>query len=60
VYLTLGFQRDLVSSGDRVLLIDDWIATGAQALASQALVGLERSELRWPLKLKSLLHMRDL
>lgn len=74
-HLSLGFRRDLVRSGDRVLLIDDWIASGAQALASQALVadagatwlgmsvivdGLLRPELRRPLKLKSLLHIRDL
>ncbi|MBE1608137.1 phosphoribosyltransferase family protein [Actinopolymorpha pittospori] len=74
-HLTLGFRRNLINSGDRALLVDDWIATGAQALACQGLVadagatwlgasvivdGLERPELRRPLNLRSLLHVRDL
>jgi len=58
-----------------VLFIDDWIATGAQADACKDLVemsgarwigaavvvdGLERSDLRLSLRLRSLLHIRDL
>lgn len=55
--------------------MDDWIATGAQALASKRLVemsgadwvgasvvvdGLEESAVRRRLDLKSLVHIRDL
>ncbi|GAA2760048.1 phosphoribosyltransferase family protein [Actinopolymorpha rutila] len=74
-HLTLGFRRDLMASSDRVLLVDDWIATGSQALACHQLVGdagatwlgtsvivdcLERPELRRPLNLRAILHARDL
>ena len=73
--LRLGLRRSLLQSGDRVLFIDDWIATGAQADACKDLVemsgahwigaavvvdGLERSDLRLSLRLRSLLHIRDL
>ena len=74
-HLSLGFRRDLLKAGDRVLFVDDWIATGGQALASQALVeaagatwcgaavvvdGLTDSRLRRQLSVSSLLHIREL
>jgi adenine phosphoribosyltransferase len=73
--LSLGFRRDLLKSGDRVLFVDDWIDTGSQALASQALVeaagapwcgaavvvdGLTDGRVRRGLSLNSLIHVRDL
>lgn len=73
--LRLGFRRDLLSSSDRVLLVDDWIATGSQAATCHAIVAdagatwlgtsvivdaLERPELRRQLRLASILHERDL
>jgi adenine phosphoribosyltransferase len=36
-HLTLGFRRDLLDSRDRVLLVDDWIDTGGQALGTYLL-----------------------
>lgn len=36
--LALGFRERHVTPGDRVLLVDDWVATGAQLTALQALV----------------------
>lgn len=74
-HLQLAFRKDLLKSGDRVLFIDDWIATGGQAATAQALVldagarwvgaavivdALETSHLRRDLGLRSLLHVRDL
>ena len=68
-------RRDLVRSGDRVVLVDDWLETGGQALGSQALVeaaggtwlgaavivdGLGDAQLRRRLRVRSLLHVRDL
>jgi adenine phosphoribosyltransferase len=35
---TLRLQRDAVASGDRVLLVDDWIETGNQAAAVKEMV----------------------
>ncbi|WP_116199703.1 phosphoribosyltransferase family protein [Amycolatopsis circi] len=35
---TLRLQRSALSSGDRALLVDDWIETGSQALAVRDLV----------------------
>jgi adenine phosphoribosyltransferase len=73
--LTLGFRRDLVHGSDRVLLVDDWIDTGGQALGVHRLVeaagatwlgvatvvdALESNEVRRRLNVRSLLHMRDL
>lgn len=73
--LTLGFPRNLVRGGDRVLFVDDWVATGAQALAAQQLVGdaeatwagavtvvdaLTEHRVRRQLRLASLVHVRDL
>jgi adenine phosphoribosyltransferase len=74
-HLTLGFRKRLIKDGDRVLFVDDWIATGGQALTAQALVrdagaewagaavivdGLEFSSYRRSLSLRSLLHIREL
>lgn len=36
--LTLVMQSDLLTREDRVLLVDDWIETGSQALAARALI----------------------
>ena len=73
--LVMGVRRNLLSAGDRVLFVDDWVATGGQAVASKALVhdsgaswlgaavvvnGLDRPQHRHDLGLKSLLHLRDL
>jgi adenine phosphoribosyltransferase len=35
---TLRLQRAALASGDRVLLVDDWIETGSQAAGARALV----------------------
>jgi adenine phosphoribosyltransferase len=36
--LTLAMRRHVLNPRDRVLLVDDWIATGAQATAARSLV----------------------
>jgi adenine phosphoribosyltransferase len=71
----LGFRRRLLRAGDRALMVDDWIATGATALTVRALVedsgaqwlglativdALEDAGLRRRLPLRSLLRERDL
>jgi adenine phosphoribosyltransferase len=40
-----GFRRDLVRAGDRVLMVDDWAATGETARVVRALV--EDSGAQW-------------
>ena len=40
-----GFRRDLVRASDRVLMVDDWVETGATALTAKALV--EDSDASW-------------
>jgi len=35
---TLRIQRDMLGEGDRVLLVDDWLETGAQAATVRAIV----------------------
>lgn len=35
---TLRLQRDMIGEADRVLLVDDWIETGAQAATVRAIV----------------------
>jgi len=74
-HLQLGLRRSLLRSGDRVLFVDDWIATGAQAEACRRVVemsganwigaavvvdGLERPALRRSLRVRTLLHIREL
>lgn len=73
--LRLGFRRELVRSQDRVVLVDDWVATGGQALGAQRLVAaadatwlgaavivdaLVEHRARRLLHVRSLLHLRDL
>jgi adenine phosphoribosyltransferase len=74
-HLRLGLRRGLLKSGDSVLFVDDWVATGAQANACRALVemsgarwcgaavvvdGLEHSAARRALNIRSLLNIREL
>ena len=74
-HLELGFRRSLIRSSDRVLVVDDWIATGSQARTVRAMVdeigatwagfgcivdALDDSRIRRDLRLRSLLHLRDL
>jgi adenine phosphoribosyltransferase len=73
--LTLGFPVSRLQPGERVLLVDDWVATGGQALGVQALVadahatwlgcavivdGLDSHQTRRVLSLRSLLRLREL
>ncbi|WP_091383561.1 phosphoribosyltransferase family protein [Actinokineospora alba] len=73
--LTLGFPRRLVRPADRVLLVDDWIDTGGQAMGARQLVldveatwvgvavivdALEGNEVRRRLGVRSLLRDRQL
>jgi adenine phosphoribosyltransferase len=74
-HLELGFRRGLIRSSDRVLVVDDWIDTGSQALTVRAMVdsagagwagfgcivdALHDSRIRRDLRLRSLLRLRDL
>jgi adenine phosphoribosyltransferase len=74
-HLELGFRRSLIQSSDHVLMVDDWIDTGSQARTVRAMTdsigaswvgfscivdGLDDSRLRRDLRLRSLLHLRDL
>jgi adenine phosphoribosyltransferase len=74
-HLTLGFPKRLLPAGERVLFVDDWIATGGQALGARGLVedagahwigaavivdGLTEPRLRRDLTVKSLLRNREL
>ena len=74
-HLRLGFPRGLVDGGDTVLLVDDWIETGGQAMGARLLVedagatwlgvatvvdALRGNEVRRRLNVRSLLHVRDL
>lgn len=42
---TLATRRDLLSEGQRVVLVDDWIETGSQAIAARQLVAQCGAEL---------------
>jgi adenine phosphoribosyltransferase len=74
-HLTLGFRKALLDGSDTVLLVDDWIDTGGQAMGTQLLVqdagatwlgvatvvdALRTNEVRRRLNVRSLLHVRDL
>ncbi len=74
-HMVFGFSRRLLRAGDRVLMVDDWVATGSTALTVRALVedsgaewlgvaaivdALEDSGLRRRLPLRALLHERSL
>jgi adenine phosphoribosyltransferase len=73
-HLTLGFPKRLLSSGERVLFVDDWIDTGGQAIGALGLVqdsgaewlgaavivdDLTDTRLRRDLGVRSLLRGRD-
>ena len=73
--MELSIQAKLLDGSDRVLVVDDWAATGGQLLALQVLVenagarylgsavivdGLTDHELRRRLALRSLLNIREL
>ena len=73
--LELAIRRSVLHSGDRVLFVDDWAASGGQAIACKQLTedagavwagaavivdGLESSATRRSLNLRSLLHLREL
>lgn len=74
-HLELAVRRSVLRGGDRVLLVDDWAASGSQAIACQQLVqdagatwvgaavivdGLESARDRRALNLRGLLHLREL
>jgi adenine phosphoribosyltransferase len=73
--LRLRAKRDHLSAGQRVLLVDDWIETGGQAVAARDIVeragaswcgvaviidGLKDSRLRRDLDVRSLVNVRGL
>lgn len=74
-HLTLGFRKNLLTPADTVLVVDDWIDTGGQALGVHQLVrqaragwlgvatvvdALRGNDVRRRLNVRSLLHMREL
>ncbi|QNE22999.1 hypothetical protein F1D05_18665 [Kribbella qitaiheensis] len=74
-HVVFGFRRDLVQSGDRVLMVDDWAATGETARVVRALVddcgaqwigaacivdALGDARFRHDLPLRALLDVRNL
>lgn len=74
-HLTLGIRKRLLGAGDRVLFVDDWIDTGAQAVGSYRLTqdagatwlgvatvidALTGNEVRRRLDVRSLMHVRQL
>jgi adenine phosphoribosyltransferase len=73
--MQLGLPARLLSAGDRVVLVDEWVVTGGQAMGAQALVemsaaswlglavivdALEDNGIRRKLGVRSLLHEREL
>ena len=74
-HLELAVRRSVLRGADRVLFVDDWAASGGQALACQGLVnqagarwigaavivdGLESAPNRRELNLRSVLRLREL
>ena len=74
-HVELAVRRGIVAPSDRVLLVDDWAAAGAQAIACQQLAedagaqwvgaavivdALENASHRRQLNLRGLLHFRGL
>ncbi len=74
-HLDLAVWRSVLRDGDRVLFVDDWTATGGQAVACRELVndagaswegaavivdGLESASEHRALSLRGLLHLREL
>lgn len=73
--LELAVRRSVLRNGDGVLFVDDWVASGGQALACQQIVldagatwlgaavlvdGLENASDRRNLNLRAVLRLRDL
>jgi adenine phosphoribosyltransferase len=73
--LRLGVRKDALTGGHRVLLVDDWIDTGGQAIGARSIVeqagaawvgaavivdGLRDSRLRRDLTVRSLANVREL
>jgi len=73
--IEFGFRRALLRAGDRVLMVDDWVATGATALTVKGLVedagatwlgvaavvdAVTDARLRRDLPLRALLREREL
>lgn len=71
----MAVRRSQIRPGDRVLFVDDWVATGGQLRACAQLVnqaeahwvgaavlvdGLEQSAVRRELGVRSLMHIREL
>jgi len=74
-HVVFGFRRELIRAGDRVLMVDDWIDTGATARTARRLVedcgarwigaacivdGLTERRLRHDLPVRALLNIRQL
>ncbi|TCC12442.1 hypothetical protein E0H45_09215 [Kribbella soli] len=74
-HVVFGFRRQLIRPADRVLMVDDWIDTGATARTARALVedcdahwlgaacivdGLTDPRLRHDLPVRALLDIRQL
>lgn len=74
-HVVFGFRRHLIRPSDHVLVVDDWIDTGATAQAAKALVeeceahwigaacivdGLMEPRLRYELPVRALLDVRQL
>ena len=74
-HLELAIQKVHVRAGSRVLFVDDWAASGGQAIACKELTldagaswvgaavivdGLESSATRRELNLRALIHLREL
>ena len=74
-HLEFGYRERLVSAGDTVLVVDDWVDTGGQLSAMKSLVAasggrylgaavivdaLASHAVRRDLGVRSLLHVRDL
>lgn len=74
-HVRFGFRRRLLPAGERVLMVDDWVDTGAAAVTVRALVedagahwlgvaaivdGLTDAALRRRLGVRSLVRARDL
>lgn len=74
-HVVFGFRRELIRSGEAVLFVDDWMATGSTALAARSLVekagadwlgaavivaAVEQSQRRRDLGLRSLMRLADL
>jgi adenine phosphoribosyltransferase len=73
--LLMGVRKSQLTPGDRVLFVDDWVATGSQMAACHGLVedgggtwvgaalvvdALEEPSTRRRLNVRSILHVREL